>query len=252
MPMLDHFHGSLGRRRTWERVHGMWGSDIVRALYKVLPPRYSLGPTITLGQLFEIDIGTMDRAVGFPDSVFDSEDSADGGGGGTATLTATQVATIPAATQTIDLDWIDQDTYEVEVFDTEEGRVVAAIELISPGNKDRPESRQAFVSKCSALLQNRIAVSIVDLVTVKQFNLYAELLVELGGKADASVAGEATYAASLLRRGRQKRGKLLTWAYPMKVDHPLPTIPIWLNEREAVMLDLDATYEETCRVLRFR
>jgi hypothetical protein len=252
MPMLDHFHGSLGARRTWERVHGGWPMVIVQALYKVLPPRYSVGPTVTLGQLFEIDIGTMDRAEGFPDSIFDSDESPDSGGGGTATLTATAVATIPAATQTIDLDWMDQDTYEVEVFDTEEGRVVAAIEIVSPGNKDRPESRQAFVSKCSALLQNRIAVSIVDLVTVKQFNLYAELIAELGGKADAAVAGEATYAASLLRRGRQKRGKLLSWAYPMKVDQPMPAIPIWLNEREAVMLDLDATYEETCRVLRFR
>ena len=247
MPMLDHFHGSLGARRTWERVHGMWPAVIVQALYKVLPPRYSVGPTITLGQLFEIDIGTMDRAEGFPDEVFDSADT-----GGTATLTATAVATIPAATQTIDLDWMDQDTYEVEVFDTEEGHIVAAIELVSPGNKDRPESRQAFVSKCSARLQNRIAVSIVDLVTVKQFNLYAELMAELGGKAEAAVQGEATYAASLVRRGRQKRGKLATWAYPMKVDQPLPTIPIWLNEREAVLLDLDATYEDTCRVLRFK
>ena len=89
-------------------------------------------------------------------------------------------------------------------------------------------------------------------MTVKQFNLYAELMAELGGKAEAAVQGEATYAASLVRRGRQKRGKLATWAYPMKVDQPLPTIPIWLNEREAVLLDLDATYEDTCRVLRFK
>lgn len=247
MPMLDHFRGSLGRRRSWERVHSMWAADIVRELYKLLPPRYSVGPTVSLGQLFEIDIGTMDRAEGFPDSVFDSDDA----GGGTATMTATQVATIPNATQTIDLDWMDQGTYEVEVFDTEEGRVVAAIELVSPGTKDLPESRQAFVAKCSALLQNRIAVSIVDLVTVKQFNLYAELLAEMGAKSDANLESEATYAASLLRRGRQKRGKLAAWAYPMTVGSALPTIPIWLNEREAVLLDLDATYSETCRVLRF-
>ena len=248
MPMLDHFRGSLGKRRTWERVHGMWPAEIVRELFRLLPPRYSVGPTITLGQLFEIDIGTMDRAEGFPDSVFDSDET----GGGTATLTATAVATLPAATLEVDLDWADQDNFEVEIFDTEEGRVVAAIEIVSPGNKDRPESRQAFVSKCSALLQQRIAVSIVDLVTVKQFNLYSELLAELGGHADPKLAGESTYAVSLLRRSRQSAGKLKAWAYPMAVGGAMPQIPIWLNEREGVVLDLEATYEETCRVLRFK
>lgn len=32
----------------------------------------------------------------------------------------------------------------------------------------------------------------------------------------------------------------------------MPQIPIWLNEREGVVLDLEATYGETCRVLRFK
>jgi len=57
---------------------------------------------------------------------------------------------------------------------------VAAIELVSPGNKDRPEKRNAFVSKCAALLQKGVAVCIVDVVTTRQFNLYAELLQFLG------------------------------------------------------------------------
>ena len=52
---------------------------------------------------------------------------------------------------------------------------MAAVEIVSPGNKDRPESREAFVSKCHALLRQNVCVAIVDPVTERQANLYAEL-----------------------------------------------------------------------------
>jgi hypothetical protein len=48
-------------------------------------------------------------------------------------------------------------------------------------------SRQAFVSKCAALLQKRVCVSIVDLVTTRHFNLYSELL-ELISQSDPAFA----------------------------------------------------------------
>src|SRR5688572_657127 len=66
--------------------------------------------------------------------------------------------------------------YEVRVYDAARGRrLVAAIEIVSQGNKDRPEKRDAYVGKCAALLQNGVAVSIIDVVTTRQFNLYGEL-----------------------------------------------------------------------------
>jgi hypothetical protein len=43
---------------------------------------------------------------------------------------------------------------------------------------------------------------------------------------------------------------LQSWAYPLDVGQPLPTLPVWLTETHAVSLDLEASYEETCRVLR--
>lgn len=48
---------------------------------------------------------------------------------------------------------------------------MAAIEIVSPANKDRPEHRHAFVAKCAALLQNQVSVTIVDLVTTRGFYL---------------------------------------------------------------------------------
>jgi hypothetical protein len=32
----------------------------------------------------------------------------------------------------------------------------------------------------------------------------------------------------------------------------LPTLPVWLTDSLAVPLELEASYEETCRILRIR
>ena len=38
----------------------------------------------------------------------------------------------------------------------------------------------------------------------------------------------------------------------LEIGQPLPTLPIWLKENWAISLDLDSSYEETCRTLRIR
>jgi hypothetical protein len=53
-------------------------------------------------------------------------------------------------------------------------------------------------------------------------------------------------------RGTKKdRAWLLeTWLHPLVLGQPLPTLPLWLADNLAVPLELEASYEETCRVLR--
>jgi hypothetical protein len=147
---------------------------------------------------------------------------------------------------------VHQDEYEVRVYDERHGRrLVAAIELASPGNKDRPESRRAFVAKVAALLQDDVCVSLVDLVTIRQFNLYGDVL-ELIGRPDlaAGVKDTFLYAATLRGRKRLHQRPLLdAWFYPMIVGQPLPPLPIWLDVDLRLMLELEASYEETCRLL---
>ena len=41
-----------------------------------------------------------------------------------------------------------------------------------------------------------------------------------------------------------------TWFYPMPPGRPLPQLPVWLDTDLGVTLDLEASYEDTCRVLR--
>ena len=53
--------------------------------------------------------------------------------------------------------------------------LAAAIELVSPSNRDRPEARRAFVAKCASYLQRGAGLVIVDVVTDRLANLHEEL-----------------------------------------------------------------------------
>ena len=39
------------------------------------------------------------------------------------------------------------------------------------------------------------------------------------------------------------------WTHTLVVGQPLPILPLWLADNLAVPLELEATYEETCRIL---
>src|SRR5206468_11229196 len=92
----------------------------------------------------------------------------------------------PRPTLAVATDLPAQDVYEVLVYDEKRHcRLVAAVEIVSPANKDRPEHRRAFVAKCAGLLRERVSVVIVDVVTTRTPNLYVELL-ELLDRADPS------------------------------------------------------------------
>jgi hypothetical protein len=242
MPLRDHFRPPLSEVRSWEEVHGGWPMVIVQQLGKTLPPPYTAGPRVHLGAEVEIDVATFasEPAAGTyrspPDDV-----------GAAAAVWAPTEPTLAVET-----DLSDFDEYEVRVYDTRRSRrLVAAIELISPANKDRPEHRSQFTSKCAALLRQGVSLVLVDVVTARNVNLYADLL-ELIGNWDQSLGDEppATYAVACRWRQRGTSRWLETWNHSLKLGLPLPCLPLWLTEDLAIPLDLEASYEQTCRDLR--
>jgi hypothetical protein len=124
MPLLDHFHPPLLGQRHWEGFHGWWAAAIAGRLNEhLLPPEYFAEFEVTLSTRVEVDVATF------------SEDG----------VPEHPVAVVPA---------VFPDDFEVKVFNNVAGpTLVAALELVSPGNKDRSESRRAFAAKCAAYLQ---------------------------------------------------------------------------------------------------
>jgi hypothetical protein len=149
MPLRDHFHPPVLDKHTWDEVHGLWPAMIVRDLFDLLPPGFQAAPNIHLGSPYEVDVSTFEHDTREPGSEL--------GDAGVAAASA------PAPTLTLEADFSDLDEYEVRIYDADRGRhLVAAIEIVSPSNKDRPETREAFVGKVATLLQKDVCVSIVD------------------------------------------------------------------------------------------
>jgi hypothetical protein len=240
MPLRDHFRSPVNDTHSWDEVHGQWPGEIVRHLTTILPAGFRAAPKVHLGSPFEVDVSTYDLDARAPDTTADSSD------GGTGTLTAL------SPTLTVEADRSEQDEYEVRIYDTLRGRqLVATIEIVSPSNKDRPDTRELFVVKVASLLQQGVCVSLVDLVSVRQANLYADLL-NLLGRADPALSTTTPYLYAVTLRSRKppKRRPLFdAWFYPMTIGQPLPTQPIWLSPDLRVMLPLETSYDETCRIL---
>lgn len=212
----------------------MWPASIVRQLRKQLPAGFVAEPRVHLGAVMEIDVRAL-ASHEVPST------GAANGNGGTAMSTWTATAPVVA----VETDPPDEYEYEVRIFDVERERtLVAAIELVSPANKDRPESRQAFVAKCAGLLRKGIAVSLVDLVTIRRFNLYAQLM-EFIGHPDVTMSNEEPpiYAASCRWPTKGTRARLEAWSHALVLGQPLP---LWLREDLVVALDLEQSYEQAC------
>ncbi|MGL4554354.1 MAG: DUF4058 family protein [Gemmataceae bacterium] len=238
MPLRDHFRPPLDKVLSWEELHGQWPAVIVQQLRKVLPSGYAVGPRVHSGSQIEIDVAAFEKDDPPPPS---RKSEGDGG-------VAVAERAPPRPSLDVETTLPDYDEYEVRVYDAARGRtLVAAIEIVSPANKDRPEHRNVFIGKCAALLQKGIAVSIVDLVTVCHFNLYAELLTFIG-HADPTFGERPPdlYAASCRWVMRGKQTRLQTWSNVLSLGEPLPTLPLWLSKESFVSLDLEQSYEQAC------
>lgn len=215
---------------------------IVQQLGKTLPKHYMAGPRVHLGAEVAVDVATFESEPTAARTHSQPDDGA----------VATAVWAPAEPTLAVETELSDFDEYEVRVYDTRRGRrLVAAIELISPANKDRPEHRSQFTSKCAALLRRGVSVVLVDVVTARNVNLYADLL-DLIGERDPSFGDQppATYAVACRWRDRGASRWLETWNHGLKPGLPLPRLPLWLTEEFAIPLDLEASYEQTCRDLR--
>jgi len=234
MPLLDHFHPPLLDRRHWEAFHGWWAAAIAGDLNERLPQEYFAEFQVTLSGRIEVDVATFSEegVAEFPH----------GDGAATAVLARpwappTPIAVIPA---------VFPDDAEVKVFSTATGpTLVAAIELVSPGNKDCEETHRAFVAKCTAYQQRGIGLIVVDIVTSHHANLHDELMTFLGHAEDSLFpAPTPLYGTAYRPVHRQERNEIDLWREPLGVGLPLPTLPLAVRGLGSLPIELETTYME--------
>lgn len=229
MPLQDHFHPPLYEQRDWHSFHSAWATFLASDLNHRLPEGYFAAPNVQFN--IEIDVATFERASsGQPPSPVPS-------------WTPSQpVLDLPLTVMT--------DIVEVQIFpETGRGRLAGAIEIVSPANKDRPSEREAFVGKCLTYLQQGVGLLMVDIVTTRKANLHHQLLNRLRPEPVDGGRGEL-YTASYHPLKRDGEAHVQVWQEPLTVGSPMPTMPLHLRGGFSVPVDLEATYDRTCRELR--
>lgn len=226
MPLQDHFHPPLSNRRHWHSFHNAWATYLASGLNRLLPEGYFAEANVQFG--IEIDVATLQEpetnGVGPP-----SRES--------PWAPPAPVQTLPFALGT--------DIVEIQVFHDEGGPTLAgAVELVSPANKDRPASRDAFVSKCVTYLHQGVGLAMVDVVTERTANLHNELLRRMTASG-ARLLESDLYAAAYHPVERSDQGNLDIWQEALALGRPLPTLPFWLRGGLCYPLDLEAAYERT-------
>ncbi len=237
MPLLDHFHEPIDPRADWESFHHRWATRIADVLDRTLPERFFARVEVKLGQ----DAGA--------DVIEEELSDAGGLNGSVATAVQTyappRVMTIPA-------------TYpaeaSVEIRDSKRGaRLVGAVELVSPANKDRPDRRRAFAVKALAYLQHGVGLVVVDAVTVPRFNLHNEMIELMGLAAPFLLeTNPPTYAVGYQPAEEDEQAQILAWPHRVAVGELLPTVPLYLRGTGCIPLDLELSYTETRALARIR
>ncbi len=234
MPMHDWSRVQSG---VYHNFHVLWMSTITNRLNAGLLPKGLIAMAEQVVGGPELDVVTLQHS----DFQF-----ADSSAGGTAVMTEVMAQPQTAFILPLEIERYANKANRV-VIRHALGRVVAVIELVSPGNKDTRHAIRAFVEKAVDLLFDSINLLVIDPFPP--------------GPRDPqgihqAIWGEFTDQAFELPQDRpltiasyQVAPIKTAYVEPIAVGLPLPDMPLFLKEQFYINLPLEATYMETWNVL---
>lgn len=228
--LLDHFHPPLSERRYPAAFHHTWAVQIATQLNEQLPEGWYAEPHVHVG--IEVDVATYEEADAAKPEV----------------LEAKELWSPPEPVLTLDFPLAEEE-FAVHVMAESAGPgLVGAIELVSRANKDRPETREAFVSKCETYLRSGLGLVIVDIVTDRRADLHSQLIQRVEPTAETDES--PLYAAAYHPKGKNSTAMLEIWHEPLSVGEPLPTMPLYLKDGPMVPIELSVTYQDALKAVR--
>jgi len=140
-----------------------------------------------------------------------------------------------------DLEFYRRKQATVTVRHVSGDRVVAIVEVVSPGNKASRHALRTFVEKAADLLEKRIQLLILDLHPPGRRDpqgIHGAIWEELTDQKYVQPAGKpltlAAYESGL---------HLRAYVQPAAVGDPLTDMPLFLEPGAHVVLPLEATYQ---------
>jgi Protein of unknown function (DUF4058) len=239
MPIHDWTKLEAG---DFHHFHQRWIGALADALNGgLLPPEYiAMSEQVTGRPIPDVvTLNTKQSNPGFRQSTWTS----DGG-----------VATEPLATATAPTARVIQKFERINYAKRKDrvmirhgrGRVVAIIELVSPGNKDSRHAIRSFVEKAADIINQGIHLVVVDLFppTLRDpMGIHKAIWDEFGEMPFDFLPDKPLTVASYI-------GGDLPTAYveTVGVGDPLPAIPLFLTEYDNIPCPLEETYMQSWAV----
>ena len=221
MPMHDWKRVDAG---IFHAFHHSWIEEIHRALLKRLPADYySLPEQIAAG-------------VGPDILALKSDDQNEPDGGGLATKTRPKTKLY----QETETEFYLSKQKAVVVHHVSGDRVVAVIEIVSPGNKNSAHGLRSFVTKARELLRLKIHLLIVDPIPVSSrdpFGLHAAIIEDFH---DDPLRLPVETPLSVFAYECDDRVR--SYLEPLAVGDCLPDMPVFLYPEMYIDVPLEATY----------
>jgi hypothetical protein len=229
MPLHD-----WGDDRGWDSLHLVWQAQLLDWIQPRLPEGYR-------AYLGAVPALTVDIPNGRPDlGVRNWPAPASSGAVPPAATSDATVEPDVEAVATLTLDPLRAIHIDAH------GRLVAAIELVSPRNKHRPEARDRYTSRYLGYVHNGVHLLLIDVLPRPVGFSFADALAAALGIEQPPCpvpfalsyrVGESVPGGTLIAR----------WVRPFRIGDPLPTIPLALGVHQGIAIDLEHTYREAAR-----
>lgn len=237
MPMHDWTRGDAG---IFHAFHHHWISCISDSLNggKLPADHYALPERVAAG--FGPDV--LSPANESPD-----EPDRSGHRGIAATATLLQARPQTRFTAETEGEFYRRKKSSIIVRHVSGDRIVAMIEIVSPGNKSNQYAFRAFVDKACELLEHRVHLLIVDPFPPRPRDPNGVHAAIWEPVEDDSFQLPADQPLTLVAYecGLTTRAYIETVA----VGQPLPDMPLLLEPNGCIMLPLEATYETAFAVM---
>jgi len=218
-------------RTGWEGMHHLWITELLRWV----KPRLPVGYRAYIGSAPLLAVGApLDRPDVGVRSWSPAEETRLPGPAVAETNTDPAEPDEEIAVATLDP--------ETAVYVEKQGRLIAAVELISPRNKDRPIARSAYLARYLGYLLEGAHLVLIDVHRRPVgFSFADQIATELQLQQPSVLPPMAV--SYRVGEPAATGGRLLAiWRRPMTVGDTLPPIPLPLTSEQEVTLDLDQTY----------
>lgn len=233
MPVHDWTRVGAG---IFHAFHHGWIEEIARAFNRSLLPVDYYALREQLAASFGTDVPTLQR-VGDDDGTGSREPRDIPSTGDKSVLLAPPKLQPTAET---DMEFYRRKQKAVVVRHASGDRIVAVVEIVSPGNKAARNPLRAFVQKAAELLENGIHLLILDLHPPGRRDpdgIHGEIWQEIAGQ-EYSLPSERPLTLAAYETGNALRAYVVHVA----VGDVLSDMPLFLELGKAVPVPLEATY----------